>query len=316
MTVDIIINLTASRLASDTVERRALLEAAAAAGAGARVHRTGSLAELDFVARDLAARGTDGVVLAGGDGSHMSGVTALCRAFGDAPPPVALVPCGTVCTVARNFGMREASGGWTQRLVRAACAGACRIAYKPTLRVCDDNGDKRVGFIFGAGLVARFFDHYYASTRQGLGVAASIVSRVFVGSFFGSPLAQRILVPTSCSVSIDGATCPARAWTLILASVVRDVGLHLLATYRAAEESDRFHVVGSGLSPAALGPQLLRVFAGRPLRGEPRIDVLARSLCVEFHEAPAAAYVLDGDVFRAREARVEAGPLLPLIVPL
>src|SRR5215472_16871175 len=105
MTVDIVVNTNASRLGSDTPERRALLEAAEGTGGGARVHQTRDLTELDWVARNLASRGTDGVVLAGGDGSHMAGVTALCRAFGDVLPPIALAPCGNVCTVARNFGM-------------------------------------------------------------------------------------------------------------------------------------------------------------------------------------------------------------------
>jgi hypothetical protein len=94
------------------------------------------------------------------------------------------------------------------------------------------------------------------------------------------------------------------------------LGLHLLATYRAGERLDRFHVVASGLPPRSLGPQMLRVLAGRHLKGDPRIDALAYSLRIRFEEAHDAAYVLDGDVFRAREARVEVGPVLPLLVPV
>jgi hypothetical protein len=57
-----------------------------------------------------------------------------------------------------------------------------------------------------------------------------------------------------------------------------------------------------------------RVLAGRPLRGEPRVDTLARSLAVRFDDA-AAAYILDGDVVPARSATVEAGPNISLLVP-
>jgi hypothetical protein len=49
------------------------------------------------------------------------------------------------------------------------------------------------------------------------------------------------------------------------------------------------------------------------MRGEPRVDALATSLRVVFDER--AAYVLDGDLMRAREVRVEPGPTLRLIVP-
>ena len=50
------------------------------------MHETRSLAELDVITRAIAARGADCVVLAGGDGSYMAGVTALYRASGDAMP--------------------------------------------------------------------------------------------------------------------------------------------------------------------------------------------------------------------------------------
>jgi diacylglycerol kinase (ATP) len=312
MTVDVIVNRNAHRLAADTAVRRALL--AAAARGGARVCETKTLSELERLACAIAARGTDGVVLAGGDGSHMAGVSALSRAFAGALPPVALAPGGTVCTVARNFGMRGTASAWTNRLVLAACTGAARVERKATLRVRDDTGGERVGFIFGAGLVARFFDVYYGSPRQGIAAAAGIAARVFAGSFVGSPLAGRVLDPTPCAVSVDGALHEWRGWSLVLASVVRDVGMHLLATYQAGQALDRFHVVASGLRPRRLGPQMLRVLAGRPLRGEPHIDTLARSMRLHF-DAPSGAYVLDGDIVRAQEAQVDLGPPLALLVP-
>ncbi|MDP8999499.1 MAG: hypothetical protein M3O46_05250 [Myxococcota bacterium] len=312
MGVDIILNRNARRLANDGRLYRNLL--AAASRGSARVHETRTLHDLDRVVREIAGRGTDAVVLAGGDGSHMAGVSALSATFGMALPPVALAPCGTVCTVSRNFGIHGNSGAWATRLVVGVCSGATHIERKATLRVSDETGGDRVGFIFGAGLVARFFDVYYASSRSGLTNAAVIAGRVFAGSFVGTAFARRILQPTRCTASIDGVPHPGREWRLILASVVRDVGLHLLATYRGGEALDRFHVVASGAPPRALAAQAPRVLAGLPLRGDPRIDALARSLTVHF-DATSGAYVLDGDVFHTREARVEPGPVLPLLLP-
>jgi hypothetical protein len=57
-----------------------------------------------------------------------------------------------------------------------------------------------------------------------------------------------------------------------------------------------------------------RVLAGRPLRGEPRVDALAVRLDLRFEGSPGA-YVLDGELLRAGEVTVEAGPALPLLVP-
>jgi diacylglycerol kinase family enzyme len=312
MTVDVIVNRKAKRLASDAALCTSLF--AAAARGGARVHESRTWQELERLAREIADRGTDGVVLAGGDGSHMAGISALSHAFGGALPPVALAPCGTVCTVARNFGIHGTARSWTARVVMAACTGTARIEHKATMRVCDDSGRQRVGFIFGAGLVARFFEVYDALPRPGLAQAARIAARAFAGSFIGSPFSRQILAPTRCTIAIDGAAHGSPEWSLVLASVLRDVGLHLLVTYRAQASLDRFHVVASGQPPRALGPQMPRVLLGRPLRGEPHVDALARSLRIRF-DAPTGAYVLDGDVFSSGGVHVETGPSLPLLLP-
>jgi diacylglycerol kinase family enzyme len=309
--VDVIVNRNAGRLRDGGTLRASIL--GVAGRVGARVHETSDLEQLESVARDLAARGSDAVVLAGGDGSIMAGLSALSRAWpaGVSLPPIAIAPAGTVCTIARNFGAR----GPLSLEAEAAVAAACRpesVSSRPTIRVRDREGGDRIGFIFGAGLVARFFESYYAASGQGLGAAAAIAARVFAGALTGSSTAARMLGPTACTVAIDGTTQSSRAWSLLLASVVRDVGLHFLATYRAGEDPERFHVVASGLGPRSLGLRMPWVIAGRPIGGEPGVDALARNLSVDF-DAGDAAYVLDGDLFRARSVTVETGPLIALL---
>jgi hypothetical protein len=102
----------------------------------------------------------------------------------------------------------------------------------------------------------------------------------------------------------------------VLASVVRDVGLHVRATYRAEEAAaaGRFHVVASGLSPRGLATQFGRVLTGRAMRGGPHVDALAKELRVRF-DGDDAGYVLDGDVMHARDVRVATGPAIRVIVP-
>lgn len=308
--VDVIVNRKARGLGERSRLRGVLVDAAARAGA--RVHETTTLVELDRAAQEIAGRGADAIVLAGGDGSHMGGLSALSRAWPGALPPVGLAPGGTVCTIARNLGMRGATEAWSERVLRAACEPGPRTKTHATLRVRDDAGGNRVGFIFGAGLVAHFFSEYYGGSDQGLIPAAGIAARVFVGSLVGSALARRVLAPVTCTIDIEGATHANRAWSLLLASVLRDVGLHVLATYRAGG-AERFHVVASGLSPRALALEVPRVLSGRAIRGEPRVDALATSLKVAFDEP--GAYVLDGDVMHARQVEVAPGPAIGFIVP-
>jgi diacylglycerol kinase (ATP) len=335
VSLHVVINRNARRLRESSAagRRAAAVILEAARDAGARVHETHDLAALDRAARAMAAAGATTVVLAGGDGSTMAGVTALRRAFGDALPRIAIAPAGTVGVIARNL---RAGGGSRDpaAVVRAVGRGDAREATTPTLHVRDDAGGDRVAFIFGAGLVARFFEVYDAAPRQGLGAAARIAGRAFAGSIVGTAFARRMLSPVGATVRVDGIerSSDGRGWSLVLASVVRDVGLGVRATYRAGERADRFHVVASARSPRGLATQVPRVLTGRAMTGATTpattptseragaVDALAARLDVIF-DGPAGAtsppqdgYIVDGDALRAREVTVEAGPLLRVLI--
>jgi diacylglycerol kinase (ATP) len=306
--VDVIVNRCARYLAQDDGLRAVLI---AAAGKDAAVHETRTLKDLEEAVRTMAARGTDRVVLAGGDGSYMAGTSALHRTFGDRMPEMAFAPGGTAGTVARNWGLRGPAPDYASRIVRAAIDGTAKRSAHPTLRVHDDQGGDRIGFIFGAGLVANFFDAYYASKLQGYPGAAAIVARVFAGSLYGGALARRVLDPTPCALEVDGHRQAPRAWSLVAASVVRNLGLHMILLHRAAEEKSRFHVVASPLRAGRLGPQLPLVLAGKKLLGQGHVDTLTADLRVRFEGD--GAYVLDGDRLRAQQVHVTGGPEITLL---
>jgi len=318
--VHVIVNRLARHLRSDTALYRTLTRSKTASGSPVKIHETRSFEELDRAARAIAsgapAASSDEdpiVVLAGGDGSYMAGITALERAFGERPlPRIALAPGGTVGTVARNWGLRGPTEPYAARLLDAIESGTARTTSRPTLRVRDAGGGSRIGFIFGTGLVSQFFDVYYASPRQGYAGAARIVARIFAGSLTGGKLARRVLTPVPCTIAIDGQLQNARAYSLVVASVVRDLGLSMRVLYRAGEDPTRVHVVASPLGAKHLGPQMPLVLAGKPLRGRDHVDSLARVFRVTFtgnHDA----YVLDGDVLHANWVEVTAGPPLHLL---
>jgi len=310
MRIDVIANTTA-RLYRN---KPSLLEDMRRAAAGiAEVHPTTHVDQLDAVCANIAARGSDLVILSGGDGSFMAGVTALAHAFGEARlPRIALLPGGTVATVARNFGMIGDPAVLLRRLLDARAS--LRSAERTTLRVREVRGDasrERIGFIFGTGLVARFFEVYYADGARGYGGAARIVARVFAESFVSGPFARRILDPLPLSIEVDGVRLPPDRWSLVCAAVVRDLGIGMRVTYRAGEDPDRLHLVASPLPPHALGPRAPLVLLGRSIGGPEHFDDLVRAFVVRFpSEGP---YVLDGDMLRAEEVHVSAGPRIELV---
>lgn len=331
----VIVNRRAHGLSGASTRSLALLEVLRARRPGVRLVETHSLADLDAAAEEIARAVPDAVVLAGGDGSYMAGVTALVRAFAeagrseDALPPLALAPGGTVSTVARNWGFRGGgllSGGgraaarYTARLLNAVSCGRAKQTERPSLR-CTDEHATRIGFIVGAGLVARFFEIYDAEGARGYRGAASIVARVFAGSFTKGALAERVLTPERCIIEVDGERAPFERTSLVCAGVVRDFGIGIRLLHRAAEENGRFHVVATSLGPSRLGPQLPLVLAGRPLLGAGNVDALAGCLELRFEaragaqsgEKAGGAYVIDGELIRAESVRVTAGPVLRIL---
>lgn len=279
----------------------------------AEVIPTASVDELDAVCERLRDAGAELVILSGGDGSFMAGVTALARAYGGLPlPKIALLPGGTVATVARNFGMR---GDPVELLTRLLSSRASlETVPRQTLRVADVSDGRRherVGFIFGTGLVARFFDVYYAQGARGYGGALRITSRIFVESFVNGPLARQVLDPMPCTIEVNGRRLVPDRFSLVCAAVVRDLGIGMRVSYRAGEDLKKVHLVASSLPPSSLGPRAPFVLMGRSIGGRDHFDDLVDDFVVRF--APSGPYVLDGDVLRADEVFVSAGPVIAVV---
>jgi diacylglycerol kinase (ATP) len=296
-------------------ELRALVEARG--GRASAFYVTRDLAELDEVAREIAGDERSVVALAGGDGTLMAGLSALALAHGDRPlPAVSLVPAGTVATVARNLGLGHRPLPALRALLEAG--DRARTTRQATLRVRTTRGsgevEERVGLIFGTGLVARFFDVYDERGARGLASALGITARVFAESFVGGPFARRVLEPLPCRIEVDGRELSPRAYSLVCAATVRDLGLHMRVTYRAGERPDRVHLVASSLSPRELGPRCPRVLAGRTIGGREHFDELVSSFLVhlgaELDGGGEGPYVLDGDALKGRSVEVSPGPEL------
>ena len=302
--IDLIINRRARKYQRDDSLMDRICDAAAGR---CRIWTTSSLAELDQVASELAQSNSHLVVFCGGDGSLMAGVTALKRHF-DELPPLAPIPGGTVCTVGRNWGISGDPARCLQRLLERPR----RLVARPTLAVQDDT-ELRIGFIFGSGLVARFFQLYYERGAPGYSGSAKMVGRIFVESFVGGSLARRVLEPLPCTLAVDGHELPPRAWSLICSSVVANLGLHMLVTHRAAEQPQRPHLVATPLAPQRLGPRLPLVLAGRPLGGSDSFDDLTSNFSLQFpDEGP---YVLDGELLTTKRVEVCAGPVIEVAQP-
>lgn len=299
------------------VREGALLERMRAVAWGrASVHVTEGLPELRDLAARLAEAGTAHVLLSGGDGSLMAGVTALSEAYGDDRlPTITPIPGGTAGTVARNWRIVGRPESW----VRRALERPLKIVHKPSLDVrfwplaAGIEAERRVGFIFGTGLVASFFRLYYEAGAPGYAGAAKLVAQIFLGSFVGGELARRVLEPLPCQLEVDGRRADPEAWSLICAAVVKNLGIHMMVTHRGGDDFDRPHLVATPLPPQRLGPRAPLVLAGRPIGGPDDVDALVGRFAVSF--AKEGPFVVDGELLGARRVEVSAGPRIRLALP-
>ena len=368
--IAIVVNANARRFARD----RSLIGAVEAATRGeATVHVTDSRETLATAARAIIDGAIDAVIICSGDGGYGSVVTAIHAAAatsGDSSaarplPRFVFGPGGTVGTVARALGMswgRDLVGG-VRRAVKLALAARdasefdgerhrdARFRLQPTLAVSSRGHATRLAFIFGTGLVARFFEVYAPadptkpmtsdavsdaasdadpelrwapSSGAGLVAAARIVGGIFVDSFYYGPRARAVLDPMPCRILVDGEPLAWGASSLVVGAVVRDLGLGMRVTYRAAEEAARPHFVVSGLSARELGPRMPRVLLGGPIvatgdvRRRRHFDDLASTLDVEFGANGASGddvgpFVVDGDLVRGARVHVAAGPTIRVL---
>jgi len=318
MRIDVIVNTNARRY-----ERAPSLvdELRFASRHRAVFHTTRDLAELSAVCEVAAAARSELVVLTGGDGSLMAGTTAVARAFGERLPKIGFLPAGTAAVIAKNWGLR---GDPVHALRRILALGpALPSMRRPTLRVRAETltgPEERIGFIFGTGLVARFFDLYYADGARGNAGAARLVARIFAESLVGGDFARRVLDPLPCAIEVDGRALRPDAFSLVCAAVVRDLGLHMLVTHRAAEDPARPHLVVSALPSRRLGWRMPLVLAGKSIGGPDSFDALTERFVVRFPSPDPAhpsdgPYVLDGDILRASTVHVSAGPVLDVVKP-
>jgi diacylglycerol kinase family enzyme len=308
-----VIDLVVNPAARMYRERNGLLgDVREAARGRAELHVTESLEELADVAARIARRGTDLLLVSGGDGTLMAAASALRRVYDAEPlPPLAPLPGGTAGTVARNWGVQ----GDPAATLGKVLAGPRRVTVRASLSIVSHEAQgevRRVGFIFGTGLVASFFRLYYERGAPGYAGSAQLVARIFAESFWGGPLARRVLDPLPCKLTVDGVEQPPDAWSLLCCAVVPNLGIHMLVTYRGGEDPERPHLVATPMPPRSLGPRLPLVLSGRRLGGPHHVDDLVKGFAVAFPD-DTGPFVLDGELLGASRVEVSAGPLLRIV---
>ncbi len=269
------------------------------------VVETRTPSELAAAAQHFSQSGARVVATCGGDGTNLSTITEVVRAYGaDQLPTFAILRGGTVNTIAENLKIDGTPENILARLVARAQEGEIPSRGQDLLQV---NG--MYGFLFAAAMGARFLEAYYGGPMPGPAWAGLLAARTIASSLVTGKFARWLFSAVDLELEVDGRPVPAvRAPRLLLASTVPDVGIGMKVTWQAGKQPGRFNLIASNLSTVAMGLQFHRVVTGQPLKGSPHYDVLATSARIRFAEPQT--FTLDGELFREREVTIGMGPRL------
>lgn len=250
----------------------------------------------------------------GGDGTAHYVLSAFARAFGAEPlPAVALLPGGSMNTVARGTGIRGTPEAVLERIVVRRRLGLAQpVVERDLLAVEVDGAPPLHGFLFGTGCAVTFLEAYYALPGASPARAAWLAARALLSALVGGRFARALSRREPIEVLADGDRWPKGSYLAVLAGSSPELGLGFRAFARCGEQPGFFHAVGVTSSAYRLALAAPRIRLGRPWPRRVAMDAVARDLVLE----PGAplGFTLDGDLYRAeRRLRVSTGPALRMV---
>jgi diacylglycerol kinase (ATP) len=275
------------------------------------------LGALASTAERFRDRGVEVLCVNGGDGTIHQVLTAMARAYGDAPlPAFAVLRGGTMNIIADSVGVRLGAEATLGRIVEALHAGEeLPTTTRRLLRVDLDDQAPYYGFLSGNGLIARFLELYYEQPDPTPLDAGLLLARGAASALVGGALIRRLTRPYSGKVAVDGVELPGERWAAVAIGSIEQMGLGFRVFPRLAESPDWFQYVALGGSVADVARELPSLYRGRGVhRPADRTD-LATELLMTSPEP--VQLMIDGDFYVASAGRVRysLGPSVRFLLP-
>ncbi len=249
------------------------------------------------------------VCVCGGDGTLGRVATALEGEYGGREfPAIAPIGGGTMNTIARSLGLRRSRPAEALGRVLGGGGDVVRIR-QGTMRINDD----RLGFMFGAGVPARFLQIYEASDQLGPVRAARVLGSLIASAVVGGKTVRELFSAVEGMVHLDGRDVGLRRISMVYAAVIDDIGLGFRPTPRARKQAGHFEVLAADARAWDLLRALPRLRFGDGIGGAPWVDECGKRLSIQLDGA--VAYMVDGDVEDPVDnLEVGAGPEIAMII--
>jgi diacylglycerol kinase family enzyme len=279
------------------------------AGRG-ELYQTGHRDELIALAEHCLKCDLPVLGINGGDGSIHAVLTAFVSVYGNRKLPRFLIlRGGTMNTVAKSLGLSGSPDSILRRWIDSQRKGKVKVRRQATLNV---NGS--IGFIAGTGVVTRFLDRYYEGGRTGAIKALSMVGTIVPGAIFGSKSVKSMFSPAPISVTYEGQDLGKEAYTAVLASTVREVGLGFKLTARCYEKPGSFHLIAADIPPLALVPRIFHLWTGKN-PNHPGFLHHGPSRTATIKHNGHIRWMMDGDMYETeKDLVISMGPMVEVVV--
>ncbi len=273
------------------------------------LYQTGHPDELSDLAAHCLKRDLPVLGINGGDGSIHAVLTAFVKVYGARQLPAFLIlRGGTMNTVSKAMGLSGTPDQILRRWIGVRDRDAVKILRQPTLNV---NG--KIGFITGTGVVSRFLDAYYEGGKTGALKALSMIGTLVPGAVLGTEAVRDMFRPVPMRVVHDDSDLGRSAYTAVLASTVREVGLGFKLTSRCYERPGRFHLIAADIAPLALVPMMFRLWAGQNPNHPGFLHHGPSRRAVIDHQG-LLRWMMDGDMYETEEPlTISMGPVVRVL---
>jgi hypothetical protein len=155
---------------------------------------------------------------------------------------------------------------------------------------------------------------YYATGSPSPSTAAKLIATAAASTLVGGELSQRIYRRFRARVVVDGDLWACDDFITVAASVVEQIGLGFKPFYRCRERPGAFAVLGIHTSAFGFVSELGRIHAGKPMRRDKVIDVVAQKVVFTPLTDDKLEYIVDGDTYLCEEPlTLQMGPRLRFI---
>jgi diacylglycerol kinase family enzyme len=283
-------------------------------GEHGKLELTNSLEDLARAAHNFKEKSIEVLAINGGDGTISRTLTAFIHAYQDKTlPKILILRGGTMNVLADNLKIY----GRPEEILMRYIESMSSVRKSAVVGLASLTDGPHYGFLFGNGVIAAYLEKFYANKSGPLG-AVLLVAKLFLWALFAKSRFLAFVDEAAYQLRLNKTISPPSAHSCaIMAATIEKMpmGPKLFAATRTAQGKFQYFSLEMGAHKLALRLPFL-LFSGGEGRFLGKISRMISNLEVSRLDGHPQKYTLDGELFEAKDGKVEIslGPMINFIV--